>query len=1027
MSSDSIIEPSWQKFNAPQSNFKSKLKGVGSSSLRTYRSVIRNKRRSISMIAGLILGVSILSGILIYSNVLMDNIYDTIIEGAPYEIRMDFVGNINSEQIDSLVSDFLEDPKVTDARLIYGNGPTVTESTGSGVNQYTKSYLRSNIFIEQTGKTLKTEVRIINSSSFFGGEIGESFNSLVTGGELSERGIWVDSKFAEDSKLKIGSNLGIINLSISVTDPEDIFEVTAESIVGRISIENSTIAGIIDLDSGASAGLFSDAINEMQSRIILPSTLIASDNSFYQKLTENEMHYCVVKIDESKFNLADLGAANSQINKLKNTLVKLDPNHLIGTNEVETLLLPFQIMNIFIITFDFILTAPVVILSIYLLSFGIDLSLEERKYQVGVLKTQGASPKQVKRKILAETLLLAMFGLIIGYILSLIGAWIIGTATGYMTFNWDYAFSKLGDFLIFDRTTFFMVGGMIFLILYFMSNGKSNKFIDMEISETVRRVDDVKKEGWLRSTRLDIVLFAIGLLSLGIDIGNRFFDMGIDLGIIQILLSIMGPFAFWIGGASFISILALWVPSKLDSLIKRVSFLKDVNILVKSKVFRQSGEIPRLALIIALTVSFAVLASVQGTTGEVDQERQIEWAIGSDIQVKTGLSLSYMAISELKSSVDGIEEVMALVSGQGRLMENFVDVYSIDSETFDLVGNWQVDNFPKSDRIAELNGLSEQKDVGCLAGKQLMKQYNFEIGNTMEFEFLTFRMHNVTVNNTMIPTFDLDFVKRNISIIGTFDHLPGGIGGDSVVVDHMLTSSLYNLTEFSNILPTMGIVEFGGVPIDFANPLILSALDAGILGVITDTYLVKVESGISETAVKDEIVSDISSLNSIKTLKEEISEANKLQSMDYGIPGLLTMDFIVSLLSSTLATFIFMSILMERRKKEFAIMRSFGASKKQVYKIVFSETIILLLTAVIWGLLIGIGLSYLFNGFFEFMMIFIKPASSLASGSIPRLLIFDWFSLFLTLLLSFGSMMFAVLISVRGAIKSNISTVVRQL
>ena len=127
-----------------------------------------------------------------------------------------------------------------------------------------------------------------------------------------------------------------------------------------------------------------------------------------------------MKIDESKFSLADPTRVNSQINQLINEF-EINPD-LIGTNLVQSKLAPFQILSIFIFLFDGILTLPVAILSIYLLSFGIDLSLHERRYQVGILKTQGASPKQIKRKILSEALLLAALGLIVGYLVAIFGA-----------------------------------------------------------------------------------------------------------------------------------------------------------------------------------------------------------------------------------------------------------------------------------------------------------------------------------------------------------------------------------------------------------------------------------------------------------------------------------------------------------------------------------------------------------------------------------------------------------------------------
>ena len=119
---------------------------------------------------------------------------------------------------------------------------------------------------------------------------------------------------------------------------------------------------------------------------------------------------------------------------------------------------------------------------------------------------------------------------------------------------------------------------------------------------------------------------------------------------------------------------------------------------------------------------------------------------------------------------------------------------------------------------------------------------------------------------------------------------------------------------------------------------------------------------------------------------------------------------------------------MEQRKREFAILRSYGASDWQIYKLVFSESTVLLLTSVIWGLIVGLGLSILFNGFFEFMDVFITPLSTITSGvTLKRLIIFDIAGLIGTLTLTLVAMLIATFFSTRSSIKAKISLVVREL
>jgi putative ABC transport system permease protein len=706
-----------------------------------------------------------------------------------------------------------------------------------------------------------------------------------------------------------------------------------------------------------------------------------------------------MKIDERRFALADPTRVNSQINALIN---EFEINReLIGTNLVASKLMPFQILSFFIFLFDGILTIPVAILSIYLLSFGIDLSLHERRFQVGILKTQGASPRQIKRRILSEALLLAAIGLIVGYVVAIFGAWGIGTARGFMRWDWDDALARLPDFLVIDQTALFVVGGLIVIILIIMVNGKANKFIEMEISETVRRTDDLEKGNFLKRNNLDILFFILGILSLLLTLLTEF-GISIPLGPVGPILAIVGPILFWIGGAAVVARIALWIPSKTDPVIKRISFLKDVSILIKGNIFRKSGDIPRLALIIALTVSFSVLAAVQGNSGQVHQERLIVYGIGSDLVVNTGYNISTIVINTVNAT-EGVENVMAITTSAGILRNDPISVYSVDSSIYGDIGKWQVDSISGSvSKDKMLSDLANNATIGCLIGESVQSQYNLHLGDTLPMEVLLFSWKDFSLN--------YEYINHNFTVYGIFHHAPGGIGSSAIIIDHEAVNNLTHITDLADLLDI-------DIPESRRNKVVYAS-----------SYLVQAERNADPSSIHDKLFAN-EYIISIKTLEGEIEKSYEIKQMDFGIPGLLTADFIISLLTATLATFIFMSILMEKRKKEFAVLRSYGASERQIYKIVFSETSVLLLTSVVWGLLVGLGLSVLFNPFFELIAVFITPLTATAGGGsqLDRLLIFDWWSLGFTLSLTFLAMTLATYLSVRGASKAKISTVVREL
>lgn len=985
------------------------------------------------MTAGLILGISILSGISLYSTVLMANVYESIIEGSPYEIRMDFKEVLNDTQIEDYNAIFSSHPWISDSQILYGNARTIIQTTGTSTTIYVPAYLEAEILVEYSNETHGGSFGVIFSSEMYQSKyIGKNIRDrLITGsdpGIYTENssyyhGVLISESLAESAKLQQGNTLSELKLSIAIEDPNNPgYPFVEREKISSIVLVNVSIAGIMATGDEASAGLFTEAIQGLSGggEIYIPKELLvdSNKNSFLEELNKNEMRYCAIKIDEADFDLSNPSGVSGKINRLINEFEA--DELLVGSNLVEGKLLPFQIMSIFIFIFDGILTIPVAMLSLYLLSFGIDISLHERRYQVGILKTQGASPKQIKRKILFEALLLAILGLIIGYIVAVFGAWVIGTATGFMKWS-DTAISELPDFLLLliriDQTAFFVVGGFIVIILIIMVNGKTNTFISMEITETVRRTDETKKQNFLRRNNLDIAFFGIGLFVL-ILVFLQEFGVSINLGPMIIFLALLGPPFFWIGGAAVVARLAVWIPSKTDPIVKRIGFLKDVSVLIKGNIFRKSGDIPRLALIIALTVSFAILAAVHGASGEVHQERLITHSVGADLAITTAMDFSSLTISRIKA-IDDVQEAMAITSTSGMLRNDPVLIYSVDPEVYATVGIWHSDAVPDNGNKDELMAALKENPNGCLIGHSALTEKGLKIGQNVSMEILTYYFNSTSL---MI---EFGYVPFNTTILGEFDHTPAGIGSSSLIISHNL---LHDLMDFSTI-----VAIFDTFPDEYKEnfpPFLVQLITNFIENpkeILSSKYLVKLDKSANVTKIQEDLRTDW--VIKVTTLKGELRKANEIKQMDYGIPGLLTADFVISLVAATLATFIFMSILMEQRKKEFAILRSYGASQRQIYKVVFSETIVLLLTSVIWGLFIGLGLSILFNPFFEFMDVFITPLSALTSGGsqVKRLLIFNWLDLLITMTITFLAMLLATFLSVRGASRAKISTVVREL
>jgi putative ABC transport system permease protein len=148
-------------------------------------------------------------------------------------------------------------------------------------------------------------------------------------------------------------------------------------------------------------------------------------------------------------------------------------------------------------------------------------------------------------------------------------------------------------------------------------------------------------------------------------------------------------------------------------------------------------------------------------------------------------------------------------------------------------------------------------------------------------------------------------------------------------------------------------------------------------------YLLDRENDMDPASVRKSLdrIEYISTYRDLAQEKDDI-----VDQINFGIPGLLTMMFVASIIAVFTSAFAFSSIIIKRRMREFAVLQTVGASRWQVYKISIGENALVMFISVIMGLLVGIGLSYLMNPFFEGL----GTILDIGSKSLTRLVFFPW-------------------------------------
>ncbi|MCK5408978.1 MAG: ABC transporter permease, partial [Candidatus Heimdallarchaeota archaeon] len=315
----------------------------------------------------------------------------------------------------------------------------------------------------------------------------------------------------------------------------------------------------------------------------LPSGSIAN-------LTSYQMFRIASKLNLEEFPLSDLMDLNDAIEQV---IRRIEQKYALeGNSLISGQLFSFLGMITIMQLLDTILYIPAIVLSIILISLGAELALQERKFEVSVLKAQGASPKQIRRMIFTEVFLIAIIGEIIGLFLGMLGAAMVLSTYRFMVIDFQTfasAFSSLNISVWSVIVTVIITFGILFMT----TRKKTNTFIKQEVA--VAKTIEKQKKGWFKTIYGDLIFFALGLIGVILTVIEDT-NPAVSYNFVVELLQFFTPILLWYGGASVVSRLSTKVPERLDKVLVRV--FKDIGSLLKGSLSRRHQNFPRMTVLI---------------------------------------------------------------------------------------------------------------------------------------------------------------------------------------------------------------------------------------------------------------------------------------------------------------------------------------------------------------------------------------------------------------------------------------------
>src|SRR6266566_1786380 len=666
-------------------------------------------------------------------------------------------------------------------------------------------------------------------------------------------------------------------------------------------------------------------------------------------------------IEASRGNLAIL---ERQIN----SVLGLFGGH-VSSDNVPDALSSFESALIIQRIFYLGLSAPVLLLGIYLGAIGIDLSHAERRRELAVLRTRGASRDQTLGLLLLEA---ALGGVIAALIGLAAGVGLSRLLLAYVSL-FSTASTPQYELVVLSPATVATVAGLSVLFMAATSYRSAQRTADLPIVETLRYYAPGETHIRYRPS-WDALLVTLAVLTYVMVVYSRYQTDFVTflIGPLFIVLLPLAPIFLMVGSSRLLT----RSTSRVYEAASRVTkpFTKNLYHVITRNLQRNPRRAANVAVIIGLGLAFGMFTLVTFSSQLAYQESQIRAEIGGDIAVSAppsdpGFATTVRALPE----VGGLTLVRRLYVAPSL---GYADVFVLDPETYLSTTNpepWYFRDFDRGavQRVLASPDCDPANNRTGPAVCQVLVTEGYLVSQSLAVgDVLTFRRE---VRNA---TGQLEHVTVTVGIGGTVRGLPGTSAVGSGV-PLAIFGSYTTLKELVDIVMPKNI-----------DPM---------------RYLVDLRAGADWRAAKDGIRS--LGASGIRVAGEEVEQLRSVPLFRafFGFME-LEMAFMVVILTAGLGLILYAATL--EREVELAAIRARGASGWQTASLLIGEASSILLVGLVIGAGIGVLTAYLSTTL---------GVSDAGESLVPRFLVVPVASLLLLAAAPIAMLITSFLVSLRVA------------
>ena len=754
--------------------------------------------------------------------------------------------------------------------------------------------------------------------------------------------------------------------------------------LGRESLDGLTIVGIYEIEGYRSLvetgfesrmrknydylHYYTPVFGIRDSIMVLPGEFDTSDitqtgffgaRSFVRTSSENLIAAGVDKMDE---NLLVLKA-------------RVDEQFAVTVEGLDEVLYLQSLVDTYVETMPLaMLNLPIFILALFLSVFAADTFMATRNLEVSAIRSKGASSGQVYGIFFSESVLIAAFGTAVGMFLSILFAALIPSTTGFMVFDWEvYNYYLMNTVLKFETLILTILLCIVPPLLFILNSARkaAHTEIGMQLVEVSEPVG-TGGESYGFTIGASIVLLAMVIGAVMFIPSNPIMLM-LELG-----LGTAAWFFMAYNGSRIVRV-------GFASITKKLSFvLGEKNLIASGNLRMRRGRIVPLMVVLALTLSSTIAFTVQADSFQVDLEKEIRYAIGSDLRVScTARPFSFNNTIE---EYPGVNRATPILKTWGGIGLERISLLGIEAIEYSLIANFDDSSFYGEDPNFILSRLSSTPN-GIILSSYHADRWNKTIGDELNLEVGGLRTS----------------VSTTFTVTGVVQSAPGfGYAAAEDIPQSRLGAGFgYQV----------GLSGFGFANIDYVSELtdiFTTTLFLADLVCVTDQDFV------------------LRSLRDLPGVSATTPESFDLSGFSFGtalflstVEGLFSIGFAMSLLLSMFALTLFLGSIVRERKRDYAILRAVGGSKSQIVRVVLSEFTGVVFAALTLSLILGTLFGYVMSTIIFSMSPFSRTLSAVISFPIG----------FLTavILLEIVAMIAGAYLPAREAAKTDPAIVLRNL